>query len=80
MPNPNPKNPTPSIEAKGGLEVHVNEWCEKHGLDVSYKDLVDLMESRVQPKIPNIMRIFGIETWSTASKWKVRYEKEKSNG
>jgi hypothetical protein len=39
MPNPNPKNPTPSIEAKGGLEVHVNEWCKLHDIGVSYKDL-----------------------------------------
>jgi hypothetical protein len=52
----------------------------KHDIGVSYKDLVDLMESPIQPKIPNIMRIFGLETWATANKWKVRYEKEKSNG
>lgn len=76
MPNPHPKKP-PSIDDKT-LEVHVNEWCEKIGLDKSYDDLVGLMESPIEPKIPNIMRLFGLKTRAAAKKWKGKYEQQKT--
>jgi hypothetical protein len=77
MPNPHPKNPTPSIEEKT-LKVHINEWCAKNEIDKSYDDFVELMESPIEPKIPNVMRIFGLKRREPAKKWIAIYKGNKS--
>jgi hypothetical protein len=76
MPNPHPKKP-PSIDDKT-LEVHINEWCMRLDNNKSYDDFVELMESPIEPKIPNIMRVFKIGR-SAAITWKGKYEQQKAD-
>lgn len=44
---PYKESPIPSIEAEGGIEVHVNNFFTKHGLPHRYEDVLRLKDLRI---------------------------------
>jgi hypothetical protein len=63
----------PSIK-KIGLEKHLNNTVADHN-NKNYADFCDLMESQIEPKVANIVRVFGVGR-PTATKWVKAWESE----
>lgn len=69
-----------SIRQKG-LEAHVNEYCEKHGIPYRYKHLKEWLEQGDGYEKPSgewIRRRFAPLSRPAFDKWLTIYEEEKA--